>query len=361
MPSAAEFKEQAAIAWANGQFDEAIEQYTSALFKVADGSDKDLQKTLLSNRSAAYMKVGRTQAALTDAIKCVEIDETWAKGHSRKGDALYALGKLTEAYNAYNAGLMHSKDDASLKEKAEMTMHAIRNVATAAEGTANAGVATNPSAGGLLQSVQGVLKFLVIANGIVFALPFLNRVAPMNYKIFVIGAFTDFAIALYSTHGKPQFNMGYVQRVLPDPTLMYILMCIILFIGTPYFTSMIPILLLETAQFAYFVAQRGADRHGAVLERAGALVDKTVPRALGIVGWEHMTTSTKWSQFNVKVFFFLMLNRLFCRVYGFVCSGGRDVLHVRGDAGTHDDFPTIISDQKCSFYSYVVAVSTNEV
>ena len=28
-----------------------------------------------------------------------------AKGYSRKGDALYAQAKYTEAYNAYNAGL----------------------------------------------------------------------------------------------------------------------------------------------------------------------------------------------------------------------------------------------------------------
>lgn len=295
MSTATAHKDRAAVAWANGQYDEAIEEYTNALGLISDGSDKDLQKTLLSNRSAAYMKVGRIQAALSDAIKCVEVDSSWAKGHSRKGDALYSLGKYTEAYNAYNAGLRHAKGDSSLTEKAELAMSAIRQAATPSTGAASASV------GGRLLTVQGVLKFLVVMNGIIFALPFLNRVAAMNYKVFVFAAFADFGIALYASHGMPRFSMDYAQKVLPDPTAMYLLMCIILFIAPPSFTAMLPIVLLETAQFAYFLSIRGAESFGGVLERVASVVDKSVPKALGIVGWEQMSTSTKWSQFNQKV------------------------------------------------------------
>lgn len=56
MASITELKEQAAAAWAGGQFDAAIEHYTAALALAADAVDKDMLKTLLSNRSAAYMK-----------------------------------------------------------------------------------------------------------------------------------------------------------------------------------------------------------------------------------------------------------------------------------------------------------------
>ena len=187
--------------------------------------------------------------------------------------------------------------DKALTEKADMAMTAIRGAASPSQG----GGAV-PGSGSLqLQSMQGILKFLVISNAFLFAIPFLNRVAGLNHKIFVASAFADLAIALFTAHGMPQFNMAYAQRVLPDPTSMYLLMCIILFIGTPSLSAMLPILLLETAQFAYFLAQRGAEKYGGLLDRAAALVDKTVPSAFGIVGWENMTTSTKWSQFNHKV------------------------------------------------------------
>lgn len=190
--------------------------------------------------------------------------------------------------------------DKALTEKAEMAMTAIRGAA-APSPEAGAGTAASGSGSRQLQSMQGIFKFLVIINAFLFAVPFLNRIAGLNHKIFVAAAFADFAIALISRHGKPQFNMAYAQRVLPDPTTMYLLMCIILFIGTPSLSAMLPILLLETAQFAYFLSQRGAEKYGGLLDKAAALVDKFVPSALGIVGWENMTASTKWSQFNHKV------------------------------------------------------------
>ena len=36
-----------------------------------------------SNRSAAHLQDGQYDNALQDALKCIEIDATWAKGYSR--------------------------------------------------------------------------------------------------------------------------------------------------------------------------------------------------------------------------------------------------------------------------------------
>jgi hypothetical protein len=50
-----EYKAAAAEAWAQGKYNDAIEQYTLAI-SVCPATGKDLLKTIYSNRSAAYMK-----------------------------------------------------------------------------------------------------------------------------------------------------------------------------------------------------------------------------------------------------------------------------------------------------------------
>ena len=44
-------------------------------------------------------------AALIDADKCVEIDNTWTKGVIRKGEALHALKRYSEARDTYDIGM----------------------------------------------------------------------------------------------------------------------------------------------------------------------------------------------------------------------------------------------------------------
>ncbi len=53
--SALEEKTLAAAAWEKGDFEKAIEHYSRAL-ELTEPSNKELLKTLYSNRSAAYMK-----------------------------------------------------------------------------------------------------------------------------------------------------------------------------------------------------------------------------------------------------------------------------------------------------------------
>jgi tetratricopeptide (TPR) repeat protein len=47
---------------------------------------------LLSNRSAAFLKMGRASRALQDADDCLRLDPSWLKAHYRRLQALRALG-----------------------------------------------------------------------------------------------------------------------------------------------------------------------------------------------------------------------------------------------------------------------------
>ena len=184
----------------------------------------------------SYTRLARYQAALSDALKCIEIDATWTKGYIRKGDAYYALAKYTEAYNAYNAGLRVAPDDNLLKEKSEMSMVAIRRAAESSQssssssgrgGWGSADSSTSQATSVVhsqLSRLCGALKLFVVLTFFAYVLPIGSSINRISYKLFAVSALADYAIALYVAHGMPQFNAAYGQRALTDPSAMYVLM-----------------------------------------------------------------------------------------------------------------------------------------
>ncbi|KAG6451944.1 hypothetical protein O3G_MSEX007375 [Manduca sexta] len=94
-----QLKEKGNAALASGNYDEAIQCYTTAINLDPNNH------VLFSNRSAAYAKSGNYTAALKDAEQTVAINPTWSKGYSRMGSALAFLGRREEAIAAYEKGL----------------------------------------------------------------------------------------------------------------------------------------------------------------------------------------------------------------------------------------------------------------
>ena len=90
-----EYKKSADQAFRVGGYKTAIDQYTNAI-----SLDPDFV-VLYSNRSAAFLANGETSKALRDARKCVELDTSFLKGHSRLGAALLALKRFEQAKDSY--------------------------------------------------------------------------------------------------------------------------------------------------------------------------------------------------------------------------------------------------------------------
>jgi tetratricopeptide (TPR) repeat protein len=59
-------------------------------------------------RLHTFHRLSNFSKAIEDADKCLEIDENWAKGYSRKGKALLDSGRYAEAYNMYQRGMRRS-------------------------------------------------------------------------------------------------------------------------------------------------------------------------------------------------------------------------------------------------------------
>eukprot|EP01038_Epipyxis_sp_PR26KG_P007406 gene7406-10095_t len=106
--SAASFKEAGNKFLQAKQFDEAINAYTEAI--NLDPNDH----VFFSNRSAAYLSKGDANNALSDSVRCIDLNPTWAKGYSRKGAALHALKRYNDAVEVYRTGLKIAPSDTGL-------------------------------------------------------------------------------------------------------------------------------------------------------------------------------------------------------------------------------------------------------
>ena len=143
-------------------------------------------KVIYSNRSVANLKLNKFKEAIDDASKCVELDSNWAKGYTRKGDALYSSCKYTDSFNAYNSAKRLSPTDVSLLDKCELAMKAIRIEADKAAGTSNrdSGSASTSTVipSGILGQIVIKGRYLVIACAVLYLLPFGRTFSSTAYK-----------------------------------------------------------------------------------------------------------------------------------------------------------------------------------
>merc|ERR1712178_191769 len=111
-----EQKEKADKAFKDGEFRDAVVYYTRALRHTP------LNERLLTNRSAAYLKISKWQLALDDATKAQEIEPTWSKIYFRKGQALRSLKRRPEAIDAFNGGKELDGDNPAWDQEVQRTV-----------------------------------------------------------------------------------------------------------------------------------------------------------------------------------------------------------------------------------------------
>jgi stress-induced-phosphoprotein 1 len=89
-------KEKANEYYVENKYKEAINIYTQLLEWEPENY------MVLSNRSAAYIKLEKWNEALNDAVMSTKLKPDWGKAWGRLGAALYGQDKLDEALVAYN-------------------------------------------------------------------------------------------------------------------------------------------------------------------------------------------------------------------------------------------------------------------
>lgn len=268
--SAEEYKNLGSTAWRENKFSEAVTNWTQAI-ELSTATDKDFLKVIYSNRSAAYLKLGQPSAALIDGEKCIQIDQHWAKviashsradltdfyqGYTRKGDALHALLRYVDAFNAYNAGARVAAADekTGLQSKAEQMMRLIRKQDSSNDSSASTDGQTNAPAGSLA-TAQKYLRFLILGNLLLYLLPIGRGIPASAAKVFAVISAINQVISIYSRHGMIQLNMTYASSVLTDSTSMGLFLSFLLLSSKPYLLAMLPIALTEITHFTAVISQ----------------------------------------------------------------------------------------------------------
>jgi len=87
-------------------YEKAIEFYTKAIEETPN------DHSIYGNRSASHYNLKSFDAASTDADKCIELKDDWAKGYQRKAMALHGQGNRAEALLNYKKGLERDPNNA---------------------------------------------------------------------------------------------------------------------------------------------------------------------------------------------------------------------------------------------------------
>lgn len=290
--TAMEAKEAGNAAFKNKDLDEAIKQWTIGIDNA--GGDKELLKTLYSNRSAAYLTMKNSSAALLDAERCVSLDSNWAKGFTRKGDALDSLGRYIEAYNAYNSALRITPNDNSCLEKSEKMQAKIRRQNEASQSSSSSN-SFSPASG-----LQSLLRAVIVFSIFFYILPVGRFLNLWSYRLFVISASTNYALNLYNSHGMPQFNISYAQRIIPDQSAAYLFLSLILLMSKPYLLAVAPIVLVEAAQLAKLCTEKMTDYYNMCPAQYKPMLDQAIQQVVKRPDWAAMSTQARWNVVDAK-------------------------------------------------------------
>ncbi|KAJ1483782.1 hypothetical protein T484DRAFT_1949274 [Baffinella frigidus] len=93
--------------FSSGDYSRALPLYLEAIEMLEGAGEDAALATILCNRSVAFLKIGRSASALTDAERARALGG--GKAHFRLAEALSALGRYEEAFEAYDAALENAE------------------------------------------------------------------------------------------------------------------------------------------------------------------------------------------------------------------------------------------------------------
>lgn len=320
-------KDRGNQAFAAGRYEDAVASFTEAIalqHKSDGGGDLHVYH---SNRSAAYLKTGDGAKALADAEQCISLKRSWAKGYSRKGAALYHLARYADAYRAYKDGLALDSGNAALLDSlrsVELKMAAPPG-GTSSRPSASYSApppAARPAASGssapaktlkslvardkaaMFQSFQFLLRCVMLTLFVSYWLPVLVP-AYVAYATFFKLALFNYASYLLFTHGRPQWQAAYAQRLMLDPTIQALFFSLIFWVSPPYSLALVPIALIETVHwFAYLnslLQVLGLSNNAVVTLVTTKALHPVVATVISDPTWPSLSSQSKWAKLYHRI------------------------------------------------------------
>jgi len=290
---------------------EAISRWSDAIrLTKGEAEHKEIEKSLYGNRCYAYLHTGIASdlnCALLDAEKCISLDSSWPKAYLRKAQASYRLARFADSVNAFNKAF---ELDSSLKMKYEQEYNKSKSALNnqSQRGYSASGAGANPNGSrtaaiggfwyGILSKSQLACRFAIFYFGMVVMLPgwgFIAHLKPHSYFRLGAAAATSYILALLLTHGVPHFTTIYAQKIMMDPSFMYLFMSLLV-VGTahrPYIMAIQPFFLTETAWFFYSLNSI----FPALCNAVSALVNNAAARIPSFQGYLTLDANGRWKRF----------------------------------------------------------------
>ena len=115
-----ELKQRGNDHFARKDYEAALTLYDKAL------EQSPAEHTVYSNRSIAFFKLGQYENALQDAVKCIELEPTFARGYLRKCAVLNVLERYEEAMESAQEGYKLRGSDTISKNCVDQWLVAIQ-------------------------------------------------------------------------------------------------------------------------------------------------------------------------------------------------------------------------------------------
>lgn len=106
-----DFKEQGNKSFKEGDYKKALEYYSNAV-EVEPNNHVHY-----SNRAAAYLKLGLNEEGLKDAEKSISLNDSWARGYQRKGQAEKELGKIWKGFASFSICNLLDKSNSTVESE----------------------------------------------------------------------------------------------------------------------------------------------------------------------------------------------------------------------------------------------------
>eukprot|EP00960_Hanusia_phi_P071695 767610-Hanusia_phi.AAC.1 len=251
-------KDAGDAAFRNGNFQEAVEKYSQAIRDNA-ASGTNPKHVLLSNRSAAYAKLGNWDKSLEDAVACIAASPTFVKGWTRKGAALFEKGKYNEAAEAYRKALRLEPENASAKQQLARAEAMLGSTSSSSSSTsASTSSSSSKTSSSMLQIPVLLLQLFAIYNAVTFVLiqgkpearitfsrcAFAMMLATLGETVFAYGLpdMTTFRNAWKALRGTASPNdLRGMSRVAMDENTHNIFFCSLLLSATPSILFLVPL------------------------------------------------------------------------------------------------------------------------
>lgn len=281
-------------AWTEGNIEEAIRCFSQAI-NLGEEQNNPALNVYYSNRCACFLKQDNASAALLDAEKCTTIRPEWAKGWSRKGQALLKLGRLADAAEAFTRGISLDPTNDEMR-KGLLSANKGSSDESGAPATGSFKKVVTFIKGNRLFSWLFVIRSFMLTCFIAFLLPFFGSAASRGaYKRMVLGQVACSVYSLYSAHGRPERNMAYMQKIMLDPAVQDLFTAFLFFTQRPYFFGVLPMVLSAFVHWLWFFSCLLQVYQPRAVGAIDKLIAPFMPAFCGTPNWSSLAINQRWA------------------------------------------------------------------